>query len=241
MKRLTIVALLTVTAVLALDSRLNESDNYYSNRHKDSGYKMKAYNLIKEVLDESPNSADALWRMARMYCLFGDDKTSKDDKLSRYNTAKGYAEKAKTHGPSMAESHFWYGVALGRIGQTKGILNSLNLAGPVKQAFLKAHDLDPGFVPALDGLGVWYTEVPGFAGGDLDKAIEYFKLGLAKDPNYTLLYVDLAKVYIKQKNYSDARSQLKKCLAVTNPTNPADYFLDDKPDALRLLKEIEGK
>jgi len=241
MKRILLCAVLFVTALSALDERLKKADYYYDNRHKDSGYSIKALNLCKEVLSENSSDAHALWRMARLYCLFGDNKTSKSDKLARYETARGYAERAKAANSALAEGHFWYGVALGRIGQTKGVLNSLNLAGPVKKSFEKALSINPKFTPAMDGLAAWYFEVPGFAGGDLDKSISYLKKGLSIDPNYTLLYVDLAKVYIKQKKYSAARTQLQKCLAVSNPSHPADFYLEDKPDAQRLLKEIEGK
>lgn len=239
MKRVVLCSLLLVAALLALDERLQKADYYYQNRHKDyKGYTDKTYNLCKEILSENSNDAQALWRMARLYCLYGDDKTAKQEKLNRYNAARDYAQKAKSANANVAETHFWYGVALGRIGQTKGILNSLNLAGPVKDAFQKALSINPKFTPAMDGLAVWYMEVPGFAGGDLNKSIEYLKKGLAIDPNYTLLYIDLAKVYIKQKDYSAARTQLQKCLAVTNPTNPADFILEDKPEAQKLLDRL---
>jgi predicted Zn-dependent protease len=242
MKRVVLCGLLLAVAVWALDARLSKADNYYQNRHKDyKGYTDQIYNLCKALLSEDANDAEALWRMARLYCLYGDDKTSKQDKLSHYEAARGYAENAKAANAAIPETHFWYGVALGRIGQTKGILNSLSLAGPVKDAFQKALSINPGFTPAMDGLAVWYMEVPGFAGGDLGKSIEYLKKGLSLESNYTLLYVDLAKVYIKQKKYSDARVQLQKCLATANPKNPADFILEDKPDAQKLLAEIEGK
>jgi predicted Zn-dependent protease len=242
MRRVVLSSFLLVAALLALDERLQKADHYYQNRHKDyKGYTDKIYNLCNEILTENSNDPHALWRMARLYCLYGDDKTAKQDKLDRYNTARDYAQKAKAAGADIAETHFWYGVALGRIGQTKGVLNSLNLAGPVKDAFQKALSLNPKFTPAMDGLAVWYMEVPGFAGGDLAKSIEYLKKGLSLEPNYTLLYIDLAKVYIKQKKYSDARAQLQKCLSTTNPKNPADFTLEDKPEAQKLLAEIEGK
>lgn len=241
MKRVLILSLLVVAALWALDERLSQADNYYLNHHQDPTYLTKARDLCDQVLAENANDAQALWRLARLYVAFGDKRTNKDEKLSRYEKGKGYGERAKTAGPNSAEAHFWYGVCLGRIGQTKGVLNSLSLAGPVKQAFEKALSLDPKFAPAMDGLAVWYMEVPGFAGGDLNKSVEYLKKGIATQPNYSLLYIDLAKVYIKQGNYSGAREQLNKCLAITNPYNPADFYLDDKPEAQKMLEEIKGK
>ncbi len=242
MKKVILVSLIAVVALFAADARLKESDNYYKNRHKDyKGYTNKVYALCKEVLDENPNNPQALWRLSRLYSLYGDNKTAKSEKISRYETARDYAEKAKANGVTIAESYFWYGVALGRIAQTKGILKSIALAGPIKQAFEKACSLNSNFVPAYDGLGAWYTEAPGFAGGDLNKAAEYLKKGLSKDPNYSLLYVDLAKVYIKQKKFADARALLDKCIAISKPTNPADFYLEDKPKAKELLAEIKNK
>ncbi|MBA7671986.1 hypothetical protein ES703_80157 [subsurface metagenome] len=242
MKRVVLCGLLIVVALWALDARLSKADYYYQNRHKDyKGYTDQIYNLCKKLLSENANDAEALWRMARLYCLYGDDKTSKQDKLSHYETARGYAQKAKAANAKIPETHFWYGVALGRIGQTKGILNSLSLAGPVKNAFQKALEINPDFTPAMDGLAIWYLEMPGFAGGDISKSISYHQKAIGINHNYTLLYVVLAKVYIKQKNYSAARAQLKRCLAVTNPKNPADFYLDDRPEAEKLLAEIEGK
>lgn len=241
MKRLVLIALVPLAAMFAIDQRLADADNYYLNRHKDSGYTMKAKNLCDEILKENSSDAQALWRLARLYVLFGDNKSSKDEKISRYEAGKSYAEKAKNIDPKCAEAFFWYGVNIGRVGQTKGVLNSLSLAGPVKEAFEKALSLNSKFAPAMDGLAVWYMEVPGVAGGDLNKSVEYLKKGIGIESNYSLLYVDLAKVYIKQKNYSAAREMLKKCLAITAPYNPGDFYLDDKPEAEKLLKEIEGK
>ncbi|NLI97660.1 hypothetical protein GX441_03250 [bacterium] len=241
MKRAIIICAVAFSVLFALDERLEKADEYYLNRHKDQGYSLKAKSLCDEVLKEKPDDAQALWRLARLYVLFGDGKSSKDEKISRYEAGRGYAEKAKGIDSKCAEAFFWYGVNIGRIGQTKGVLNSLSLAGPVKEAFEKALALNSKFAPAMDGLAVWYMEVPGVAGGDLNKSVEYLKKGIGIEPNYSLLYVDLAKVYIKQKNYSAARDQLKKCLAITAPYNPGDFYLDDKPEAEKLLKEIEGK
>lgn len=240
MKKILIVTLVFAAVLSALDSRLEKADYYYNNRHKDSSYKMKVYNLCKEVIAENSSDAEALWRMARIYCTFGDDRTVKKDKIARYERARSYAEKAKAANSSSADAWFWYGVSIGRIGQTKGVLNSLSLAGPVKKAFLKALSLDSKHTGVMDGLGVWYREVPGVAGGDLAKSVTYLKKGLSIDPNYTLLYVDLGETYIKQKKYAEARAQLNKCLAITNPTHPADVA-EDKADARKLLAEIEGK
>jgi Tfp pilus assembly protein PilF len=71
--------------------------------------------------------------------------------------------------------------------------------------------------------------------------MEALNKGIALDSNYTLLYVDMAKVYIKKKNYEKARWYLNRALEITTPTYEADHVLDDKPEALALLEEIKDK
>jgi tetratricopeptide (TPR) repeat protein len=111
----------------------------------------------------------------------------------------------------------------------------------LKKAFSRALELNPKQPTALDAFGVLYHELPGFAGGDLDKSEQYFKRSIESAPNYTLPRLDLAKVYIRQKRWLAARAQLDAILATTNARQPGDTELDDKPEARQLLKQIEGK
>jgi tetratricopeptide (TPR) repeat protein len=111
----------------------------------------------------------------------------------------------------------------------------------LKRAFGKALELDPRHPTALDAFGVLYYELPGFAGGSLAKSEDYLKRGIEADPDYTLLRLDLAKVYARQKRWVAARTQLNALLATRNPRYPADTELDDKPEARELLRKIEDK
>jgi len=86
-----------------------------------------------------------------------------------------------------------------------------------------------------------YYELPGLMGGNLNKSIEYLNRAIAIDSNYTILYVDMAKVYIKKKDYEKARWFLNKVLEINSPTYEADYILDDRPEALKLLEQIKDK
>jgi len=225
-----------VSFVYPLDDRLKKADQFYK-----SGQSSETIALLKEVLADNPSDAEACWRMARVYCDAGDRKTEKADKLATYQTAMGYAEKAKTSSPTLAEAWYWYAVSMGRVGQTKGMLNAMSLAVPVRDAFLKTVELNPRHIGALFGLGMWYKEVPGVAGGDMEKSISYFNKILAVDPIYTEVYVRLGEIYIKRGEYATARTCLEKCLAVTVPTYPAAFASNDKPRAQKLLAQIEGK
>uniref|UniRef100_A0A7V3PTD7 Tetratricopeptide repeat protein n=1 Tax=candidate division WOR-3 bacterium TaxID=2052148 RepID=A0A7V3PTD7_UNCW3 len=72
-------------------------------------------------------------------------------------------------------------------------------------------------------------------------AERYLIQGLRLDPNYTVIRLDLARVYLKQGRKSEARAQLQLVLKTTKPTYPADFYLEDKPAAEKLLKQLESE
>jgi tetratricopeptide (TPR) repeat protein len=86
-----------------------------------------------------------------------------------------------------------------------------------------------------------YYELPGILGGDLNKSIKFLKKALEVDTNYSMAYVTLGKSYIRKKNYNEARLYLNKVLSLANGWPVADFVMDDKPEATKLLKDIEGK
>jgi hypothetical protein len=135
----------------------------------------------------------------------------------------------------------WWAVAQGRVGQTRGVMNSLFMVPGLKKSFSRVLELDSTNATACDAFGVMYYELPGIAGGSLAKSQEYLLKGLKYDPSYTVLRLDLAKVYVRQKRWQEARDQLNLLIATTNSTYPADFTLNDRPEAQGLLKQIEDK
>lgn len=213
----------------------------YENRHLNPSHIKESIALFEKVLSQEPKNQEALWGLSRNYYGCGDTTKNKKEKLKLYEKGKDYAEKSIEIDEKNPEGHFWFAVNYGRIGQTKGVLKSLFMAPRLKKEFNRTLELNPNHTGALDGLGVLYYTLPGIAGGDVKKSIGYLEKANKIDPNYTVIYIDLARDYIKLKDYKRAKELLNKMLSITTPTHPADFVLKDKPEALRLLKEIEGK
>ena len=227
--------------LLNVSEDIKKLDSLYEYRHKNSSYLKTVKNELEKRYKENSELSDVTWRLAKIYFTYGDNSKSKDKKLYWYNKGKTKAKESMEKFPDVAEGHFWYAANLGRIGQVKGVLNSLGLAPTIKKEFEKTLNFNPKHTGALDGLAVFYYEIPPLIGGSLSKSLNYLNKAIQIDPNYTVAYLDIAKVYIKKKKYNKARYYLNKVINMKNPTHPADYYLEDKPEAKRLLKKIENK
>jgi tetratricopeptide (TPR) repeat protein len=240
MKGLLLFASMMVS-VLAAQTPLERAEYMFFNRHLNRTWLDSAYVMLQQLHAANPKDEHCLYLWSRIHVQKGDDAKTKTDKLRYFGAAKALAETLIALNGKNDEGHSWWGVAQGRIGQTRGVLNSLFMVSGLKKAFGRALDLNPKHPTALDASGVLYYELPGFAGGDLDLSEKYFKRSIESEPGYTVARLDLAKVYIKEKRWLAARGQLNALLATTEGLNPGDTELDDKPEARKLLKQIEGK
>lgn len=76
---------------------------------------------------------------------------------------------------------------------------------------------------------------------DLDKAEQFATAAVAKDPHHTLASLQLAKAYVKQREYQKALREITRCLSLTQPTYIWDAESYDWPAARKLKIEIEGE
>jgi len=234
--------LMCVTTVAQTAGELVEDAvQLYETRHMKMENLDQARAVLEDVIEQEPMHVQALYELSHVYFLIGDKASTKEEKLELYNLGKDYGERAKKADKGCAEAHFWYMVNMGRIGQTKGVLNSLFMVPDIRDEIDMVLKIDPEHTGALDAKAMLYFELPGVLGGSLSKTIEYLNEAIALDSNYTLLYVDMAKAYIKKDDHDKARWFLDRAIQITDPTYPADHTLDDKPEALLLLEQIQEK
>lgn len=241
MTRMALCALLLVAPALAqnADSLIDHAVHLYETRHLNAANLDESASILEDLAKSDPVNSRALYELSKVHYLLGDRTQDKEAKLELYYKGRDYGRQAVELDDNSPDAHFWYMVNIGRVGQTKGVLNSLVLVPEVRKEIERVLELDPKHIGALDAQAMLYYELPGLLGGNLNKSIESLDRGIALDSNYALLYVDMAKVYIKKKDHEKARWYLNRVLEITEPTYEADYVLDDKPDALRLLAEIE--
>jgi len=224
-----------------VDSLIDRAIELYETRHFDGANLDKSAAILEGIVQNDARNVRALYELSKVCFLLGDRALEKNVKLEKYDLGRDYGKKAIELNDESPDAHFWYMVNVGRVGQTKGVLNSLVLVPTVREEIARVLEIDPKHTGALDAQAMLYYELPGLLGGNLNRSEESLQKAIAIDSNYALLYVDMGKVYIKKKDYDKARWYLNRVAEIKTPTYEADLVIDDKPDALRLLEEIKDK
>lgn len=195
----------------------------------------QAIELLETSLDHSPEDAELLWSLAKAYLYLGD--RSDDNRLALFETGKAYADRAVEAAPANPHCYYWQGALIGRIGQTKGILNSLFMVKPLQQAMEKVLEIDDKYADAYYVLGSLYDQAPGWplSIGNRNKALEMIEIALKLDPDNPDYQVQLAKVLVSHKRSDEALDVLMQAFA--SPEMEIDEIL--RRDAEELLAELK--
>ena len=147
--------------------------------------------------------------------------------------AANYAKKAIELGPGNAAAYFELARADGRLAQYKGVLQSLGLAGEVKNALNKAIDLDPKLAPAYAALGLWNAEVPFFAGGNKAQVQPNFEKAIQLEPGVVTHRLEYANAILKVnlRNKPVAIQILERAALLT----PRGYWEQQDMNAVKKL------
>src|SRR5881296_4269786 len=209
--------------------------------HEDATALDRARDLLDAALAKD-RQVETMVMLSYVQFLLGDIRaTTADEKLAAYDRGRELGKRAVELAPKSHDARLWYAINTARWGETKGVLRSLFLLPTIRQELTTLLELDPRSVRAHILTGNVLLEVPGFAGGDRAKAEEHFKKALGIDPRFTNARVDLARVYIADARYADARRELQRVVAETRPSVVADWTVKDAPRAKKLLESIKDR
>src|SRR6185503_1595694 len=114
---------------------------------------------VQAMLAKDKNDANAMFLMGRIFEAEGKSGDAVD-----------WYEKAVKRDETNARYHLGLGNALGTEAQNASKFRQPFLARRVKSEFERAVALDPKMIDAREGLVGFYSQAPGFMGGDMDKA-----------------------------------------------------------------------
>jgi tetratricopeptide (TPR) repeat protein len=239
--RVLVAVLLGVAVAAAAETPVEAARELVRRYHQDPAALDRARALLESAVAHD-SSVETLIMLSYVNFLWADVRaTSVDDKLEGYERGRRLGERAVELAPRNPEAHLWYAINTGRWGQTKGIMRSLFLLPTVQREIDTILTLDPRSVRGYSLAGNVYMEVPRLAGGDRARAEAYFKKGLEIDPRFTVLRVDLARLYIGDGRYPEARQELARVIDERTPTLVADWTVKDVPRARALLESIRDK
>jgi tetratricopeptide (TPR) repeat protein len=209
--------------------------------HEDPAALDRARDLLDAALAQD-RKVETMAMLSYVQFLIGDVRaTTAEAKLAAYDRGREIGQRAAELAPKSVDAHLWYAINTARWGETKGVLRSLFLLPTIRRELDTLLELDPRSVRAHILAGNVLLEVPGFAGGDRAKAEEHFKKALEIDPRFTNARVDLARVYIADARYADARRELQRVVDETRPSVIADWTVKDAPRARKLLESIKDR
>ena len=208
--------------------------------HEDPTALDRARDLLDAALAKE-RKVETMVMLSYVQFLIGDLRTTAEDKLASYDRGREIGQRAVELAPRSHDAHLWFAINTARWGETKGVLRSLFLLPTIRQELETLLELDPRSVRAHILAGNVLLEVPGFAGGDRAKAEEHLKKALEIDPRFTNARVDLARVYIADARYADARRELQRVVSETRPSVIADWTMKDAPRARKLLESIKDR
>jgi tetratricopeptide (TPR) repeat protein len=212
--------------VLSLTDQLLEADLLFLSRGDDD-HLARGARLLESLREAHPEAQDEiLWRLSRLEKWVGDQAKTSDEQLAHYEKAEALAKEAIQANDRCIECHFWLGVAYGKIGQTRGVLQSLFLVSPIEREMQIVLSLNPQHSGAHHVLGVVYRLIPGFIGGSLDKSIAELSMAIRLNRAGTIHYVELARSYAAAGMKKKEMEVLDELDHVTSPYDPTQAKVD---------------
>ncbi len=242
------VALWAVPASAAglpsLEERVTAADLHWSRRSQAGVTELLLQNL-EDADRDHPNQGEVLWRLARAY-WWKSTRIPKDDKKTRLewlDMAKATGERASKAAPANPDAHYWYAAAMAETGSARGILQSLFMVKPTREALERGLAADPNHGSCHYLMAELYLQLPGppLSIGNKQKAVEEARLSVKYGPDSSSHWLVLGRALIATKQYSEARQVLNTLLAMAPDLGDPDGTRADQDEARTELQSIANK
>ena len=176
-----------------------------------------AAGVYQRVFDASGDQDGvALYKLANAK-VYAAGQTEGDAAEALYEAAVTAAKEAVKLAPDNLEAHMALVRAWGRLAQSRGVLESLNLATLMKGELDFILERDPNNDSALHALALWHLNVPWVFGGRTDKVRGLFEQALAAHPT-VLHHLEYGQSLLSLGDPAAAKAQLEAALAMPAPT-----------------------
>jgi putative CocE/NonD family hydrolase len=123
--------------------------------------------------------------------------------------------------PEGSAEHFWLGRAYLQKLQSASMFKKLGLSKKVRDAYLRAIELDPDYVDARSSLAHFYFQAPAIAGGSVERGMEQVEEIRKRDARSAHLL--MAGMYVNKKEHAKAKQEYRAAIAL-DPSDPDSYY-----------------
>lgn len=184
--------------------------------------------IYDSVLATSADSADALWRRARVYVCMAD-VAPQDKKIDLYRQAEVFAHRCILADSLESEGHTWRAAALGNIAVFEGGKTKVRLCYSIKEELDCSITLNPNDDVAYSILGSFYMALGNvswierqlaaiFLGnlpeGGYDESERAFKKAIALSPGVIRHHFELGELYMEQDRYREALEEFQRVVTL---------------------------
>lgn len=188
------------------------------------GENQLALQMLKELPADDPDSAETLWRLARVHYEMG--RLEKERPFELFKQSEEYARATISEAPGNSEGYKWLAIALGAQAKFSDTKTQVRQSREIKESIEEAIVLNPEDDISYLVLSRWHYKVSGLGtlartfakivyGGipkaSLAEAEDLLLQAIALHDRISHRY-NLAKVYDRMGRNADAKAQLQNAL-----------------------------
>ena len=209
--------------------------------HQEPDRLERARETLETAVAAGP-TPEMLVELSRVWFTIGDFQAKgENERVAAYERGSDAARRAIAAAPRSEQAHLWYAINTGRQAELRGILRAAGLLTTIRSEAETVLKLNPSSVDGLILAAGLAAEVPGFMGGDRARAEMLFKQALETDPHQTGGRLELARLYITTRRWSEAQRELQRVIDERSPSDPPRWTLHDRPRARTLLTELHQR
>jgi tetratricopeptide (TPR) repeat protein len=181
-----------------------------------------------DALASSPDSAEVLWKLARVNVCMAD-VAGQDQRLELYRRAEWFADRCIRADSTRSEGHAWRAAALGNIATFEGSKTKVKLCNVIKSELDESIRLNPGNDIAYSILGSFYMALGNvswlerrlaaiFLGslpeGGYEEAERALHKAIAISPHVIRHHAELGDLYMLEDRTQEALAEFQQVVSL---------------------------
>jgi predicted Zn-dependent protease len=244
LRRATPVALallLTLARGVAAQTPLETARALLNAWHEEPARIDRARALLEMAAATDPNP-ETLVELSRAWMLTGEFRATIDgDRAAAFERGAEAARRASAAAPRNERAHLLRAFNTGRAAQLKGGVRAAALLSTIREESTTVLRINPASVDGLLLAAGLAADLPTLMGGDRARAEMLFVKALELDPHHTGGRIELARLLLASRRWSEATRELQRVLDETAPTERPRWVMSDAPRAAAMLRELQTR